>query len=141
MDVPETPDPELKKALSEIPGGGPMASFDRWWLLLLGVLALILLLIISSPDPYLRIVMFVRDGIVVTIATTIISFILILIVGLMVALMRLSGNRFVVTVATVYVEVVRGIPLLVQLFSGILLFHRSSRKLVPGSILRFSRTI
>ena len=116
MAVQETPDPELKKVLNEIPGGGPMVSFDRWWLLLVGVLALIMLLIIVSPDPYLRIVMFVRDGIVVTIVTTIISFIFILIVGLMVALMRLSANRFVVTVATVYVEVVRGIPLLVQLF-------------------------
>jgi len=115
MDAEETPDPSLKKVLTEIPGGGLMVSFDRWWLLLVIVVALILLLVIVSPDPYLRIVMFVRDGVVVTIATTVVSFVFILIVGLLVALMRLSHNRYVVAGATVYVEVVRGIPLLVQL--------------------------
>jgi polar amino acid transport system permease protein len=115
MDAQETPDPSLKKVLTEIPGGGLMVSFDRWWLLLVGVVALILLLVIVSPDPYLRIVVFVQDGVIVTIATTVVSFVFILIVGLLVALMRLSRNRYVVGSATVYVEVVRGIPLLVQL--------------------------
>jgi len=60
MDAQETPDPSLKKVLTEIPGGGSMASFDRWWLLFVGVVALILLLVIVSPDLYLRIVVFVR---------------------------------------------------------------------------------
>jgi polar amino acid transport system permease protein len=115
MDVKETPDPDLKKVLNEMPGAGPLASFDRWWLLLVGVVSLIIILIVVSPDPYLRIVIFVRDGIVVTIATTLISFIFIVIFGLLVALMRLSSNRNVVAGATIYVEVVRGIPLLVQL--------------------------
>jgi polar amino acid transport system permease protein len=115
METPETPNPDIKKALNEIPGGGPMVSFDRWWLLFASVVALILLLVIFKPDPYLRIVVFVRDGIVVTIVTTIISFIFIVIFGLLVALMRLSSNRYVVAIATIYVEVVRGIPLLVQL--------------------------
>ncbi|MBE3143160.1 MAG: hypothetical protein IMZ61_04450 [Planctomycetes bacterium] len=50
--------------------------------------------------------MFVQDGVVVTIATTVVSFVFILIVGLLVALMRLSRNRYVVAGATVYVEVV-----------------------------------
>ncbi len=93
----------------------PIARFDRWWLLFAGVVVLILVMVLASPDPYLRIVVFVRDGIVVTISTTIISFILILIAGLVAALARLSRSRFISGIATVYVEVVRGIPLLVQL--------------------------
>ncbi|MBE3143161.1 MAG: hypothetical protein IMZ61_04455 [Planctomycetes bacterium] len=52
MDAQETPDPSLKKVLTEIPGGGPMVAFDRWWLLFVGVVALILLLVIVSPDPF-----------------------------------------------------------------------------------------
>jgi polar amino acid transport system permease protein len=115
MDSQEPPDPELKKVLNEIPGAAPMVSFDRWWFLFIGVVGLIIFLIVVSPDPYLRIVVFVWDGIVVTIATTLISFVFIVIVGLLVALMRLSSNRYIVAGATVYVEVVRGIPLLVQL--------------------------
>ncbi len=88
---------------------------DPWWWLVIGVIALILLLVITKPDPYLRVVQFVRDGIWVTVSLTLISFVLVLVFALFVALARLSKNTFLRGVATVYVEVVRGIPLLVQL--------------------------
>jgi polar amino acid transport system permease protein len=89
--------------------------FDPWWWLVVGVIVAIILLITLKPDPFYRILMFVRDGIWVTIYTTVISFILILIFGLLAALARLTKNRIISGLATVYVEVVRGIPLLVQL--------------------------
>lgn len=89
--------------------------FDRWWLLLLAVIVIILLLIIFKPDPFRRILFFVSDGIGVTIYTTLISFILVLIFGLVAGLGRISKNPILNGAATVYVELVRGIPLLVQL--------------------------
>ncbi len=89
--------------------------FDPWWWLVVGVIVAIILLVTLKPDPFYRILMFVRDGIWVTIYTTVISFILILIFGLLAALARLTKSRIVSGLATVYVEVVRGIPLLVQL--------------------------
>jgi len=103
------------KPLTYAVESGPVAQFDRWWLLFAGVVVLILVMVLTSPDPYQRIVVFVSDGIVVTISTTIVSFILILITGLIAALARLSRSRLISGLATVYVEVVRGIPLLVQL--------------------------
>jgi polar amino acid transport system permease protein len=90
-------------------------SFDRWWWLFVGVVVLIIFMVLTSPDPYKNIILFVSDGIWVTIRITLISFILIMIAGLLVALARLSKSNLLNAVATVYVEIVRGIPLLVQL--------------------------
>ncbi len=90
-------------------------TFDRWWFLVFGVILLILLLVIFKPDPFGRILRFVQDGIWVTVYTTLISFALVLVFGLFGGLGRLSKNKFIRGIATVYIEIVRGIPLLVQL--------------------------
>ena len=109
--VPSPPVAELIK----IPGAEPSAKMDAWWWLLVLVAVIVGALLLLKPDPYLRILLFVRDGIVVTLAITIVSFILILLVGLVGGLGRLSKNRLVFGAASLYVEVIRGIPLLVQL--------------------------
>ncbi|HEX9019185.1 MAG TPA: amino acid ABC transporter permease [Anaerolineaceae bacterium] len=93
----------------------PGARFDRWWLLVIGDIALIVLLVTLVPDPFMRILQFVSDGIGVTLEVTIISFILIVFIGLLGGLGRLSKNRVINGISTLYVEVIRGIPLLVQL--------------------------
>jgi len=109
--------PEAENPLPETasPRGHIPQSVDSWWLLVAGVLALILYLVFTIPDPYLRIWNFVKDGLLVTITTTLSAFLAVLVVGLVAALGRLSRNRLIHTLATLYVEVVRGIPLLVQL--------------------------
>lgn len=90
-------------------------QFDYWWLLVIGIVGLLILLIWLYPDPYLDILVFVRDGIVVTIYVTLVSYFLTLVVGLIGGLGRISSNRLIYSIATFYVEIVRGIPLLVQL--------------------------
>jgi polar amino acid transport system permease protein len=90
-------------------------KLDSGWYLVLGVIALIVILVTTTPDPYRNILVFVRDGIWVTIYTTLISFILVLGLGLIGGLGRISSNPVFKGIATVYVEVIRGIPLLVQL--------------------------
>ncbi len=89
--------------------------FDRWWILFFSVIAIILLLILFIPDPFRRILLFVYDGIWVTVYTTLVSFFLVLIFGLITGLGRISKNFIFNGIATIYVELVRGIPLLVQL--------------------------
>jgi polar amino acid transport system permease protein len=91
------------------------SQFDYWWLLLVGVIALIALLYFTNQPTYVPMMGFVLDGVWVTIYTTLISFSLILIMGLIVALGRLSKNTAIHGAATVYVEIIRGIPILVQL--------------------------
>jgi len=72
-------------------------------------------LVIFKPDPYRDIWDFVKDGILVTLVVTVASFILTLFVGLIGGLGRLSKNLVINGIASLYVELVRGIPLLVQL--------------------------
>ncbi len=94
---------------------GHSQRFDPWWWMVFAVVLLIIVMIIFQPDPFLKILFFVQDGIGVTIITTLISFVLILILGLITALARISKNPILRGIATIYVEVIRGIPLLVQL--------------------------
>jgi polar amino acid transport system permease protein len=89
--------------------------FDRWWIMVAAVVALILMLVFFKPDPYQRIIIFVRNGIWTTIVLTLVSFLLVMVFGLIVALGRLSKVGLVRGVATVYVEIIRGIPMMVQL--------------------------
>jgi polar amino acid transport system permease protein len=89
--------------------------FDRWWFLLIAVVALILFLIFTIPDPFMRILLYVKAGIWTTVSLTAISFFLVLVFGLLVALARLSKSKILVGISTIYVEVIRGIPLMVQL--------------------------
>ena len=94
---------------------GRLAGIDRWWLLVLAVLALIVFMIVFVAKPYAEIWSFIQDGIAVTLRISITSFFTILVVGMLGGLGRISGNRIVRGVSSLYVEVVRGIPLLVWL--------------------------
>ncbi len=94
---------------------GALQSADQWWLMVAVVVLLVILLATTRPDPYRRILIFVSDGIWVTIYTTAISFVLVLVLGLVGGLGRISRVPLIRAIASIYVEVVRGIPLLVQL--------------------------
>lgn len=108
-------DQELEEVLKQTPGLGLGIKIDAGWGMVLIVVLMVGLLIIAKPDPYRRILIFVRDGIGVTILVTVVSFIFTLFVGLLGGLGRISKNRILYGISTVYVEFIRGIPLLVQL--------------------------
>jgi len=93
----------------------PLLSSDPWWLLFLAVVITTILLIHFRPDPYRRIVVFLTDGIRVTLGITVVSFVFIMFAGLIGGLGRISKNVLIRGLASVYVELIRGIPLLVQL--------------------------
>ncbi len=115
MNVSQMQNPQIPEKNPLVNQNKTTGTFDRWWLLLLGVILLIIGLTIFKPDPFKRILFFVSDGIGVTIYTTLISFVLVLVFGLITGLGRLSKITIVRGFATIYVELVRGIPLLVQL--------------------------
>ena len=92
-----------------------VTGFDLGWLLVISVAILLLLLIVTNPDTFLSILVFVSDGLIITITVTIVSFILMLFVGLIGGLGRSSKNPIIYGISSLYVEIVRGIPLLVQL--------------------------
>jgi polar amino acid transport system permease protein len=87
-----------------------------WWIAIIGALIFISAAVLFRPDPYLNIARFIGDGLVITFQITIVSMLFALILGLVAGLGRTSRSTFVNTLASLYVEVIRGIPLLVQLF-------------------------
>lgn len=101
---------------ASIPARGDHGLINAWWVSFIGAISIIGYLVISKPDPYREILMFVPDGIVVTFKVTVFSILGALFLGLLTGLGRLAKNRFINLIASTYVEVVRGIPLLVQLF-------------------------
>lgn len=105
------------------------SGFDRWWLLVAAVLGMLIVLTLAEPDPYGRVTRFIIDGTRYTLEVTIVSFVLVLVIGLIGGLGRISKNWLVHGIATLYVELVRGVPLLVQIFSWYFAFPAILRNL------------
>jgi polar amino acid transport system permease protein len=99
-----------------IPDRAEKSLFSAWRISFFGAISLLVLLPIISPTPFLDILRFVPDGILTTFQVTVVSIFFSLIIGLFTGLGRISRNTVINRIATIYVEVIRGIPLLVQLF-------------------------
>ena len=114
MEGQPKPRPSGSK-LFYIPGSESFTRIDPWWGLVVLVVGLAVTLVMVKADPFLRILLFVRDGVAVTAFITVAAFMFTLVLGMIGGLGRLSRNPVIHGVATLYVEIVRGIPLLVQL--------------------------
>lgn len=99
----------------DLPQVGELSKIDAWWGLVLIVLISIILLLVLKPDPFSRILDYVSDGIIVTLEVTVFSFIFTMVLGLFCGLGRVSTNKIIYGLVSIYVEIIRGIPLLVQL--------------------------
>ncbi len=99
-----------------IPDRAEKTLFSAWRISFFGALILLGALPLISPDPFWEIIKFIPDGILRTFQVTVLSIIFALIIGLFTGLGRISRSPVINRIATIYVEVVRGIPLLVQLF-------------------------
>ena len=79
-------------------------------------LAVLFLWLIAADGNYRVIFAALRQGVLVTLWVTVVAFALAAALGLLVALGRTSRYRVLREVATFYVEIIRGIPVLVLLF-------------------------
>jgi len=103
-----------------------IASFP-WWLTAIGIIIGITLFLIAKSPTFSEAFSTIRAGIMVTIVITIIAYGISLVLGLFTGLGRVSRNVFQQNFATFYVELMRGIPLLVSIFFIALV-------LVPGAV-------
>lgn len=87
-----------------------------WWLAGIGLIAVITLITISTQENYRSSFMFIKAGLGVTISTTISAFLAALLLGLVTGLGRISNNLAFKNLATLYVELIRGVPMLVLIF-------------------------
>ncbi|MBA4356709.1 MAG: amino acid ABC transporter permease [Desulfovibrio sp.] len=99
-----------------IPSRHDWGLFNAWTISIVGAVGAILYLYLFEPAPYKRIVHYVADGIIITFEVTVMSILCACCIGLVVGLGRVSKNKAINLVASTYVEIIRGIPLLVQLF-------------------------
>lgn len=87
-----------------------------YWLLAIALLFVLGLWAMTANQGYATIFHALSGGMLTTLWVTAIAFAAATILGLLIALARTSGNRLLVEFATFYVEIIRGIPVLVFLF-------------------------
>ncbi|MER9343639.1 amino acid ABC transporter permease [Mesorhizobium sp. M0601] len=99
-----------------MPPAPPSKSDFPWWLAVAVAIALAAAIFIAASDVYAQVFATVAKGIGVTIFVTVVAFALACAIGLGVALMGLSGSRWLSQIGRFYVEIIRGVPMLVLLF-------------------------
>lgn len=87
-----------------------------WWFVALILIITAAIITIFTIDSYRQAFVFIRAGISVTVSTTLIAFFFALLLGLITGLARISKNVFFRNLATLYVEFIRGVPMLVLIF-------------------------
>lgn len=91
------------------------ASFP-WWLAALILLIALTFAMVLSGGKFREAFFFIKEGLSVTIMTTLAAFSIALVIGLVTSLGRISSSAFARNLATFYVELIRGIPVLVLIF-------------------------
>lgn len=97
------------------PSRAKKADFP-WWLLAAGALALAAGLSIAASDLYAQVFATVSKGVGITVFVTLSAFVLASAGGLGIALMALSPSVWARQISRFYVEIIRGVPMLVLLF-------------------------
>jgi His/Glu/Gln/Arg/opine family amino acid ABC transporter permease subunit len=90
------------------------AGAASWWFIIV-LLGLIILYNILTKDLYSTIFGRIGSGLWVTVRVAVISYAFALIIGLIVALGRVSKNPIAYNLATLYVNIIRCVPILVQI--------------------------
>lgn len=87
-----------------------------WWLAVAATIAIVAAIFIATSDLYAQVFSIVAKGIGITVFVTIVAFTFASTIGLGLALMALSGSPWLRQIARFYVEIIRGVPILVLLF-------------------------
>ncbi len=98
--------PTIKERLTQFP----------WWFVTLILILITTFTAITTQPSYTEAFNFIKAGLSITIRTTLIAFVIALFLGLITGLGRISRNVFSKNLATLYVEFIRGVPMLVLIF-------------------------
>ena len=90
---------------------------DNWWILILsGIIFYMLFMIYSEPE-YNKAFNFILPGLAITFLSTFVSFIVALFLGLISGIGRISKNKYARTISRTYIEFIRGVPVLILIFT------------------------
>src|SRR3989337_642019 len=94
---------------------GRLSGFP-WWLVTIIFVLVATVYFVSTNETYREAYEFIIRGISITIQTTLYAYAIAIVIGLIMGLGRVSNNVIFRNFARFYVEVVRGIPMLVLIF-------------------------
>jgi len=103
---------ENRKLPGIIPGNLKILKWP-WWAIILGLAGVALVFLIIGSADYQSTFLYLTQGIITTLRITFFSFLLATLLGLPTGLARISKNVVLRNISTLYVEIARGIPLLV----------------------------
>ncbi len=104
--IMEIDDLSSKRTLRDLP----------WWFFAIILIAIYMFFVISSNENYYNAFVFIKAGLGITVKTTLIAFGFAILFGLLAGLGRISTNIFINNLSRLYVELIRGIPILVLIF-------------------------
>jgi polar amino acid transport system permease protein len=87
-----------------------------WWAFLIFLMGVILVYNFITNETYNKIIAILVEGVKLTAIATMSAYSMALVLGLTTALMQLSSNVVVRNIAQLYVQIIRGVPILVQIF-------------------------
>lgn len=99
------------------PAMGNMSRWP-WWALLIGLGAVVVVFNIFAAPAYKDAFGFISEGIITTVRVTLTAYGLAILGGLFLGLGRVSHNIIYYNLSTMYVELIRGIPMLVIILYG-----------------------
>lgn len=106
---------ELGKARPELMPWQRRLERAPWWALILILTFILLTYFVFTSETYRDTFNFLFQGLKFTLLITLVAYSISIVLGLVAGLGRVSSHVIPYTLATLYVEVMRGIPLLVQL--------------------------
>jgi len=86
-----------------------------WWLLVVVLVAAFLLYSFYADETYNEVFNFLSSGILVTVRVTLTAYAFSISLGLLMGLARVSKNPIIYNISTIYVQVMRGLPILVTI--------------------------
>jgi polar amino acid transport system permease protein len=127
----ETMDVTLSSRMKNVP----------WWALIIVATGFFLLYLILANPNYHDTFTYLKAGVSMTLYITMLAFPIATVLGLITGLMRTSKNVVFYTIATIYVEVIRGIPLVVLIlmvaFALVPLFVDLTKSIGDWGLARF----
>jgi len=86
-----------------------------WWVVIIILLGIYIAYAVLSSERYIEAMRFILPGVKITMQVTLLAYALALVIGLIAGLMRVSKNPVLYAISTLYVEIIRGLPMLVIL--------------------------
>ncbi len=96
-----------KRTLSDVLGAVP------WWVIIIAIVGVYVLVSMVTSPLYIKAFKAILPGVQITLEVTFLAYLLALVLGLIAGMFRVSRNPILYALGTLYVEVIRGLPMLV----------------------------